>query len=482
MIDRWGISCGFPAPHVTPAINIAGALGRKDKALHISWGLDYESKLSELGRKKVLLYDLDDCIGWFVDGTSALLHLVRAQLKYKKAKYRKIGLFQFDDNQLKGPPSDVAHMGHLATISVLNDNDNKQLPLGGSSTERWDETTDKPARETSTSFKRETETIQKTKEVQTRFQQCVEEFYTVLELIFAHEADRDRRDGASVLSPRKLQGYDFSEIYEGGGALYAREPESHSPAHKWADLVRSVGALTLFGKGFGKLIRPSESNSACNQCFYNCDVPNGQNLLIACGDELRDILDRKYLDGIRWVDTTHWRDSDQRFGCSCPVDEKAVKPPAKLQLRFKKAPRIPPPNPTNWSACAAVIFKRNRVRWSGNDNGIEKGAKADSASLIEGESSSTSTSYLRVQSLSSQTELSGSSSNPSTSITPPTSASNPVSKENSAGISSRLDHALGSPWYHMSKPCVRTGRIQAITFQEPTPLIIRKKKTSTEGC
>ncbi|KAI0173444.1 hypothetical protein GGR52DRAFT_387565 [Hypoxylon sp. FL1284] len=369
--------------------------------------------------ERCLLYDLDVCVGWFVDGTSALLHLVRAHLTHMAATYKEIGLFQFDDSQLETAPEHVSYQGHLASLSVLTSKHNRNLDVGGSNQESYHETTVEPVPGgTATTQDKNTTKVYKTKETHTCFEQIVKEYYIYLELLFAYENDRCNADGISITGQHRFQGYDFVQIYDGNGDLRAQEPERKCPAHKWADLVQSVGALTLFGKGFGKLIRSSEASQTCNVCF---DVPNGQNLLVACGDELKHILDT---DEKLWdrIDKTHWHDANQRFRCSCGGLAEAVGKRAG-HLPWKASKRIEPPDHAQWEKNTAAIFKLEPVEWHGNgldtaDNGAPR-RESELVGLSEDND----------HNLSSEMNMSGPSSTAGTSTTPATAPPSALSDE-----------------------------------------------------
>lgn len=56
--------------------------GNKDKAVHIKQQDEYLEGLKLIGHKFVVLHDIKVRKAWLVDGVSALLHLVRANLTY----------------------------------------------------------------------------------------------------------------------------------------------------------------------------------------------------------------------------------------------------------------------------------------------------------------------------------------------------------------------------------------------------------------
>lgn len=70
------------------------ALGVKDTPIHISRHR-YFSKLHWISTKYVVFWDEETKRGWLVNGTTALLHLVRASLEHsKKDKLSSVFLFK----------------------------------------------------------------------------------------------------------------------------------------------------------------------------------------------------------------------------------------------------------------------------------------------------------------------------------------------------------------------------------------------------
>ncbi|KAF3012317.1 hypothetical protein E8E14_002109 [Neopestalotiopsis sp. 37M] len=402
VMDR--IAFGFAPPQTPISLNFSCAVGRKEKPTHIPWGTVYEKRLQTLGRRRVLLYDIGDNIGWIVDGTSALLHLVRVQLKHDADAYSKIGLFQFDSRQLKEPSEDVAYTGHMASMFVLANRQNRDLPIGGALVEHWEETTKKTSKNEDSTPVEEVEVAQKTKEVPICFEQVVVDMCTKFELIFEHEAQRIANDGLSLPNPKgkKLQGYDFLDIYQCDGALHIQESHHY---HRGARLVEALGALTLFGHGFGKLIQAAKADNACNGCFFEADVPRGQHLFVASGKELHAILheDRDQQQGGCWdrMCKTHWDEARQCFGCSC----KKVRKRETFRSIFlrSKARHSTQPHSSLRSERAAAIFSYDAVKWK---DVIRAGPRAEQDHLhsAEQQSRESARSGLVVQSASSRSE------------------------------------------------------------------------------
>lgn len=63
-----------------PFISASFAVGMRDKS-HFVPSTRYRDLIKDIGRKYVVLFDVENERGWLVDGASALVHLARASLK-----------------------------------------------------------------------------------------------------------------------------------------------------------------------------------------------------------------------------------------------------------------------------------------------------------------------------------------------------------------------------------------------------------------
>lgn len=108
----------------------------------------------------------------------------------------------------------------------------------------------------------------------------------------------------------------------------------------WIDFVRSLRAVTLFGVGFGDLLRPvnKRSGSITNQPRLACcgpasSVPIGKDFLAAYGADLDEILKRGSRRKILWrlVGNVYWHSPDgvafESCGCARPETAERVTEP-----------------------------------------------------------------------------------------------------------------------------------------------------------
>ncbi|KAH6714370.1 hypothetical protein BKA61DRAFT_575142 [Leptodontidium sp. MPI-SDFR-AT-0119] len=97
------------------------------------------------------------------------------------------------------------------------------------------------------------------------FQEAALEVYDAMEQMYDHQTKmRTSQDVTVHLPRRKLEGYEVMEIFRGLNAV-PRVVQLQNFGSGWVKCFRQIGALTLFGNGFGNLIAPGEGSSIlCN--------------------------------------------------------------------------------------------------------------------------------------------------------------------------------------------------------------------------
>lgn len=119
MLEKVSLNGG---KYITAGIQLA--IGVKDVLIHIPCK-PYVQKLRWVSSKFIVLWDVADRRGWLVKGISALLHLIRASLKYYETDAFSTALLsKYDDIQ---EPS-TAFQGDYS-IGILLDERNMKLPI-----------------------------------------------------------------------------------------------------------------------------------------------------------------------------------------------------------------------------------------------------------------------------------------------------------------------------------------------------------------
>ncbi len=150
------------------------ALGIKDVPPHLTRN-SYILKLKWIATKYVVLWDDGDKRGWLINGTSALLHLVRASLDHS-CRDDFAASFLFEPGKMK----DTGDLKSNSASRILADPENRGLVIYAGKNERFDE---EEIRGTGAELRR----FQKRKQGYYLFEDLVEQHYSILEQIMDHQ-------------------------------------------------------------------------------------------------------------------------------------------------------------------------------------------------------------------------------------------------------------------------------------------------------
>lgn len=316
----------------------------------------YFEQIKDISSKFVIFYDVGDRRAWLVNGASALLHLVRASLEDDRQS--KIGsklLFHLD--KLKRPTCEYASG---SAIEVLIDQQNMELPIFPHKREL--------SEEISTEAPDSPKQVSKTKETHVLLQDRVEQIYHFLEQILTYQMDRAGRPGLEAkYRPRNyLEGFDFMDVATGADPVLLKITGLQSTGKCWIDFTRAIHAVTLFGRGFGEIIRPQAPSTPCG--FWG-QMPKGADHLAVCIPDLKSII-RKWGDWedipVRVVDDILWHNPDKLFeSCHCHSRSHNICDRAQILLpsgfNFRRlANRIASPVLGGDDDQGAVIFGHSR--------------------------------------------------------------------------------------------------------------------------
>ncbi|RFU74661.1 pfs domain-containing [Trichoderma arundinaceum] len=242
----------------------AFSLGIKDTPIHISRN-GYIPRLQWIATKLVLFWDEGDKRGWLVND------------KFKAA-------FVFNDEDLKEPPNPYTAD---SAIDVLINQENLALKL------------------------------YREKDGFLLFESRVELFYNLLEKLIDHQAEVIRGYSTTPQPRRYLEGWDFNDLARSFDPLYPRVATLEAIGKSWVDFVRSTGAVTIFGQGFGELIAPSGPSV----CQYWATVPKHHYYIAACLSDLSQLINNNdcYNDShVRVSEDIIWHTPTTLFGpCRC---------------------------------------------------------------------------------------------------------------------------------------------------------------------
>ncbi|RKK92206.1 hypothetical protein BFJ68_g8637 [Fusarium oxysporum] len=261
-------------------------LGIKDTPVHVARN-GFIPRLKWISSKFFLLWDENDKRGWLTNGTSALLHVVRASLAFDSTdKFQSAFIFKADDLQESPKPFTAD-----SAIDVLINPKNQALKLY-------------PERNGFIVLA-----------------DRIDQYYNVLEKMLDHQTDIARRHRGNLGNmPRKyLEGWDFEDLSANRDPLHPRLVTLDPAGKGWVDLTRALQAVTLTGRGFGELVRPVGPAP----CETWSQLPRHRYLLACCVSDMEDIVrDHRSSsdDYIRLSDDLIWHNAvniSGRCHCSC---------------------------------------------------------------------------------------------------------------------------------------------------------------------
>ncbi|KAF2230905.1 hypothetical protein EV356DRAFT_579648 [Viridothelium virens] len=237
------------------------ARGTRDIPLHVS-RTELVPKLQWLHAKYMVLWDEADERGWLVNGTSTLLHLLRASLEHNRSDPFQSAFLFHSENWEEAP---VTHTTDSA-IGVLLNQSNLELKIYPERSEVWEE-----------------------RQLLLRWRSS-EELYSVLEKTIEHQAGINGKAGINLsLDPRKrLEGWEFSDIARSRDPFYPRVAALPTVGNGWINLIQEINAVTLFGRGYGSIIKPAGTSTVCPLWR---DLPKHKYYLAACTTDVKQIME-----------------------------------------------------------------------------------------------------------------------------------------------------------------------------------------------
>jgi hypothetical protein len=197
-----------------------------------------------------VLWDERDKCGWLVNGTSALLHLLRASLECnRKDSLNSIFLFK------KMEEAEQPYKAESALEVLLNDT-NRKLPIyPGPRKSGYT-----PATHTADATNQVIRTIEGV-----LVEDRIEQLCDVLEKLIDHQVHTTLQDCTGAISQvcERLEGWDFMDLAEDRDPIQPCVADIPRANNSWTNLARSVHAINLFGYGFGEIIQPTDSSHLC---------------------------------------------------------------------------------------------------------------------------------------------------------------------------------------------------------------------------
>ncbi|KAM3440364.1 hypothetical protein NHJ13734_003303 [Beauveria thailandica] len=233
-------------------------------------------QLKWLSKRYIVFWDEEVKRGWLVNGTSALLHIMRASLAQSEHDDSSACLM-FDKNKMNNFP-DKSYK-HNTAMRVLIDQGNQGLVVYPDSISQ----TRKTSADSGNSTNTQTSTY-------FLFGDLAKKHFAALEQMIDYHSHLAGRDGINLkIRLRKhLEGWDFADL------VNEIRPQPHvatipTLGHGWVDFVRSIEAITLFGRKFGELLQPASRTGLCDRWS---SLPQQDYLLAASVADLTSIMEQ----------------------------------------------------------------------------------------------------------------------------------------------------------------------------------------------
>jgi len=261
-------------------------LNKKEQPVWLERENDYPSLLRWVSLQIIVFYDVSDRRAWLVDGASALLHLVRASLYLDKKDPESTYDWVLDANRLDATrpvaasPEDTVEdrstdctTGRQLALRILKDWDKLNLEVFVKS-----------------KGMRNGESVVEYSTLESRVKKILHSF----EIIIDRAAKIASQDGIKISQTldrrRDITGFDVLDIIS---PLHPVQPRAMKDPgfwdQSWTELLPLAKITTIFGNGFGELIKPHDEDKICQNWK---SVPTEMDYLAASVTTIKLLYER----------------------------------------------------------------------------------------------------------------------------------------------------------------------------------------------
>ncbi|CAO2657309.1 Nn.00g034350.m01.CDS01 [Neocucurbitaria sp. VM-36] len=385
----------------------------KEQPIKLHRERDYPEILQMVASHPIAFSDVSDRRTWLVDGASALLYLVRISLHLDATDPGSAYDWVFDESLLKDTWGGGCD-GRSAALKTLKSWEHRSLPVYVKGQSIRDD--GQVVRQFST------------------FGDRIDKILHWLEILIDRDVYLASQDGIKLSQTldrrRNLSGFDLLDIVKPLGPIGTRTAQMKSSGDGWTGLFSSIGVTTIFGNGFGDLIRPNDLDRVCTNWK---SVPVGMDYLITSTSTLRMIQEKRLMrltpslgtgeltSKIHWVSLYHPFDP-----CYCIEDEVVGKREHLNPVQFlvskkpwtflRKSKDTVPIDISTLHKSGAVVFTNDdplyyKVEGSGSSHTVDQGSDEASSNVTssEGQSSVFSATSNNVASSATSTDITRSS-------------------------------------------------------------------------
>ncbi|KAF5644346.1 hypothetical protein F25303_5944 [Fusarium sp. NRRL 25303] len=269
VVDKLYIEGGSPV-----TVGFMLDVNKKEKPFWLQREKDYPSLLNWVKLQPVVFYDVEERRAWLVDGASALLHLVRISLHIDINDPESAYDWVYDPSKLRDHWPGVG--SRQAALQTLKSWENRELNVY--IVDKHVGPNGVPVTKYST------------------FEERVKSILHSIEVLVDRQAQAASQDGIKIsqtLDPRRdVVGFDIVDVIDPSVPIYPRIQHVNSWGHGWIDLIPTIGITTLFGRGFGDLIRADEPDLICPSWR---SVPVGKDYLAASISTMQMLHEKRLL-------------------------------------------------------------------------------------------------------------------------------------------------------------------------------------------
>ncbi|KAI1066488.1 hypothetical protein LB506_008413, partial [Fusarium annulatum] len=269
VVDKLYIEGGSPV-----TVGFMLDVNKKEKPFWLQREKDYPSLLNWVKLQPVVFYDVEERRAWLVDGASALLHLVRISLHIDINDPESAYDWVYDPSKLRDHWPGVG--SRQAALQTLKSWENRELNVY--IVDKHVGPNGVPVTKYST------------------FAERVKSILHSIEVLVDRQAQAASQDGIKIsqtLDPRRdIVGFDIVDVIDPSVPIYPRIQHLNSWGHGWIDLIPTLGITTLFGRGFGDLVRADEPDLICPSWR---SVPGGKDYLAASISTMQMLHEKRLL-------------------------------------------------------------------------------------------------------------------------------------------------------------------------------------------
>jgi hypothetical protein len=176
-----------------------------------------------------------------------------------------------------------------------------------------------------------------------QFKDRVDRIWHILEQVIDYQEDLSYPDGKGFRvssSPwDQLEGFDFIDVATEMSHFEAKAIRLRKGAEGWVPFTRTLNTVTLFGRGYGSILTPSDKTStSCSTCHWNYTSPLGRDILAMSITDLWQLAtDRGWVDAETWkiLDDFYWDNPGKSMRPCGPVCS-----PSRVQT-FRRSVKSP---------------------------------------------------------------------------------------------------------------------------------------------